>query len=150
MIKRGFTVIEMLVVIAILVVLAGVSIAFLLPQKQTATVDRDAQNALTYLQRARNQSLSSVDNSSFGVNFASTSAAFFKGTSYGAAGVQSSFTYAPSVYATVALTGGATQVYFNRLSGEPSVTGTITFRSSLNASTTKVIYIRATGLSEIQ
>lgn len=141
--QKGFTVIEILVVIGILLILLGITLGALSSQKNSATAERDAQNVLTYLEKARNQTLSSIDNSSYGVIFTSTSTRLFKGTSYSAPNLLSTYEYTSGVTSTIALSGGATQLYFNRLSGEPSATGTITFQS-------ETIIIRATGLAEIQ
>ena len=149
--KKGFTLIETLVVIAILTVLFGVVLKAFYTQSRTASAERDAQSVLTLLQRARNQSLASIDNSSFGVRFTASSSSFFKGTSYSAAATQEISSMGAGIVLTTALTGGVTQLYFNRLSGEPSATGTITITpSALGTTSAKVIIIRGTGLAEIQ
>jgi prepilin-type N-terminal cleavage/methylation domain-containing protein len=147
--KKGFTAMEILVVLAIFLLLVSVSLTAFYGRKQVANIDRDAENVLTYLQKARNQTVSSVDNSSFGVRFSSSTAVLFKGTSYTASSTQSTFSYGSGVVVSVSLAGGATQLYFQRLTGEPSATGTITFTSN-TSTTSKSIIIRATGLAEIQ
>ncbi len=143
--------IETLVVIAILVVLFGVTIKAFYDQSRSASAERDVQNVLTQLQKARNQSLASIDNSSFGVRFTASSSSFFKGISYSATGTQEVASMGSGIVLTTALTGGVTQLYFSRLSGEPSATGTITITpSALGTTSAKVIIIRGTGLAEIQ
>ncbi len=146
--NKGFTVIEVLVSLSILVILFGISLGVFYAQRKAANIENDAQNVLTQLQKARNQTLSSVNNSSFGVRFTASSSALFEGTTYSQAGTLFTFPFSSNV--TTSLTGGVTQVYFERLTGEPSATGTITFQSNAGTTTPQTIIIRATGLAEIQ
>lgn len=149
--KKGFTLMEILIVMGTIILLVGISIKVFYNQKSSATVDRDTDNTLNYLQKARNQSLSSVNNTTFGVRITSTSTSLFEGTSYSVSSARESFSFGAGTTVTTSLSGNATQLYFNRLTGEPTATGTITFLSTGGGSTqTEVIIIRATGLAEIQ
>lgn len=148
---KGFTLVETLIAIGILVLLGGLTSAAFYNKFRTVTVDKDVQNVLAYLDKARNQSLSSVNSSSFGVKFSSSTVYFFKGTTSNSSTNQASRPLSSGVtISPLALTGGVTEVYFNRLTGEPSATGTITFSSANGSSFNKTIVIRSTGLAEVQ
>lgn len=51
----------------------------------------------------------------------------------------------PATISAITLTGGASDLYFNRLSGAPSASGTIALSISGDASLAKTITISATG-----
>ncbi len=148
--NKGFTLIEVLVSIAIIFILAGISTSVFYQKYRTVTVDKDVTNVISYLDKARNQTIDAVDASSFGISFSSTTVNLFEGTVSNSSTIKTTYTISPDVTMTYALTGGASQVYFNRLTGEPSVVGTITLTSKVNNSYTTTIVIRATGLAEVQ
>jgi len=114
--KKGITLVEIMVVIAVL----GVLFSVVLP---------------------------SVNSSSYGVHLESDKVIIFKGTAFssGDADNETIDIIAPANISNVTLAGvsGSTgNVYFNRLSGGPNKTGTITI-STTNFS--KIITISATG-----
>lgn len=149
--KKGFTLIEILISIAILLLLAGLTIGAFYTKFRTVTVDKDVENVIAYLDKARNQSLASVESSSYGVALQTNSALFFKGTSETpSSNILTRHFFSANVTASSSLSGGAVRVYFTRLTGEPSATGTIIFMSTNGSQYNKTIVIRSTGLAEVQ
>ncbi len=149
---RAFTLMEILVVVGLMMLISGISIAVLSSLLSKQRVEKDAESAYSYLQSARNQTLVGEAGSQYGVAFATTTITLFKGTSYtqGDPNVVTFTFLNNSVFQNVRLTGGATQVYFNKLSGKPSATGTIEVVSKNDPALKEVIIIHASGLTEVQ
>ncbi|MFM2383456.1 MAG: hypothetical protein RIQ72_28 [Candidatus Parcubacteria bacterium] len=150
--KHGFTLIEVIISISIMTILLGISMTVFRALTDQQSLDRDVETAISYLLRARNQTITGENNSTYGVYFASTSVTLFEGTSY-AAGSSTNLVFNfnnRSYMYSIALAGGANQVYFKKISGAPHATGTITYRSSGMTNKQKLIRIYASGLVEVQ
>lgn len=149
--KKGITTFELLIVFAIL----GVILAITIPQfskiRELQVVKSAVQEVLSSVDRARSDSLSSLDSSEYGVHLESDKIIIFKGIvfSEGAADNEIISITSPATISNVTLGGvsaSSGDFYFNRLSGSPSATGTITI-SSPNYS--KIITILATGVASV-
>jgi prepilin-type N-terminal cleavage/methylation domain-containing protein len=150
--KHGFTLIEVIISISIITILLGISMTVFRALTDQQSLDRDVETAISYLLRARNQTITGENNNTYGVYFASTSVTLFEGTSY-AAGSSTNlvFNFNNRTYRySIALTGGANHVYFKKISGAPHATGTVTYRSSGMTNKQKLIQIYASGLVEVQ
>lgn len=143
-IAGGATAIEILVVIAVL----GIIFSIALPQfskiRENQALKTAIGDVLSSLNKARSQTLASVDSSSYGVHFESDKVIIFKGTVFSdVAGDNETINIiSPVTISDIALTGGGADLYFNRLSGAPSATGSVVVSS---ANFTKTIAISATG-----
>lgn len=148
--SKGITLIEVMTTIAILAVISGISVSFFSKLSNAESLDKDVSNILSQLEKAKTQAINSIDNSEYGVKFTSTSVTLFTGKVYSES-ASTNFTYnlsSKNEIATVSLSGGAMDLYFNRLTGKPSHTGTITVREKSGESE-KVISIYASGLSDV-
>lgn len=147
-VQAGFTFVELLVVMAILAVLSAVIFSALnnySSRQSLAGMRDDVRNGLI---EAREKSMASIDDSVHGVAIGTTSINFFSGSSYVAgAPASSTIDYTTNLFATSSLSGGNTQVVFNKLTGSASATGTIVlFDAAENTYATVTVY--ATGLIE--
>ncbi len=90
------------------------------------------------------KALSSVSSSEYGVHFESGKIVIFKGTAYSSSDSNNEDVPVSSgaSISSINLTGGAVDLYFDRLSGAPNKTGNITISIS---SISKIITISATG-----
>ena len=149
--KRGMTIVELLVVIAVL----GIIFSIVLPQfsktREMQTQKSAVGDVLSVLERARTQTLASVDSSEYGVRFQSDRVIIFKGKIFSVDDVnnQTINITAPANISNVTLggiSGDSGDMYFNRLSGMPSKTGTVTVSTT---SYSKIITISATGASSV-
>ncbi|KKT01029.1 MAG: hypothetical protein UV76_C0003G0005 [Candidatus Nomurabacteria bacterium GW2011_GWA2_43_15] len=149
--KRGMTIVELLVVIAVL----GIIFSIVLPQfsktREMQTQKSAVGDVLSVLERARSQTLASVDSSEYGVRFQSDRVIIFKGKIFSVDDVnnQTINITAPANISNVTLggiSGDSGDMYFNRLSGMPSKTGTVTVSTT---SYSKIITISATGASSV-
>lgn len=149
---KAFTLMEVLVTIGLMTVITGISMTVFVTLLQKQRVEKDAESAYSYLQRARNQTIAGEEGSQYGVAFGSTTITLFRGTTYieGDSNVIVFTLLNDTVFQNVSLTGGVSQIYFQKLSGKPSATGTIEVVSRTDATKKEVIIIHASGLTEVQ
>jgi prepilin-type N-terminal cleavage/methylation domain-containing protein len=148
---RAFTLIEVLVVIAIVLILLAVSIEGFRTFAVGAGGDASARRVLKTLEEAHARTLSSDGDTQYGVHFETDSATLFVGSAYvsGAGGNEVSTLHRAEISA-VSLTGGVDDVVFSRIRGIPSATGTVTITQTGDASIERTIYIYETGLSDME
>ncbi len=149
---RGFTMIEMLVVIALSVFVIGLTASAFVGLSNNQSLDKDVGSVTSVIQKARANSLNAKNGSEHGVKFATSSITLFEGTVYNSSAT-SNVVYNISskvVMSQIQLTGGASSLYFQQINGKPSATGTIMYRLNADASSTKSILIYGSGLIEMQ
>lgn len=144
---KSFSVIEILIVFAIMAILAG--IAFTSPSlfSHTFNLEGAAQNGFSLLLEARAKTLSSYEASSYGVHFEQTKITLFKGLAFVSGDPDNKEYLLPQdvEISTIALNGGGQDVIFKRLTGQTDQYGSITFRLVSNPSTMRIITIQMTG-----
>jgi prepilin-type N-terminal cleavage/methylation domain-containing protein len=146
-VNKGVSVMELLVVIAILGVLLAVVLPEFSKSRERATLDSAVGNILAGISQARGKTLASVDSSSYGMHFSADEVIIFKGENFFPGDPENdpiSITQ-PAAVSDVTLdgeSGASGEFYFNRLSGSPSVWGTVTVSTP---SYIKTITITATG-----
>ena len=144
---RGMTVIELLVVVVVIGILLLITLPQFFKIRERQMVKNAVAEILSSLGKARSQTLSSLNSSEYGVRFESNQVIIFKGKTFssGAPDNEVANITSPASITSVTLSGvsgGSGDMYFNRLSGVPSKTGTITISASSNS---KIITISATG-----
>ena len=146
----GFTLIEVLVVIAISTILTAVSIAGLREFSNKSGHKTAAHTVLGALEEAHARTLSSEGDIAYGVHFETNMVVVFEGTSYTAGDPDNDEHPLPSRTSITNISiGGGSEIYFERLSGDASPSGTITVALTSNPATSKTITIYSSGLSEI-
>ena len=149
--KRGISLIEMLVVVAIIVVLLIVVIPQFSSIKKVQLLNNAAQDIASALNKAKSQTLSSLNGYSYGVRFGTQEIKIFRGTTYVSDPVNNqTINIDPPLYLTYSLIGNgcSTDLYFNRLTGMPSCYGSATVRLT-GESQTKIISISGLGAINI-
>jgi prepilin-type N-terminal cleavage/methylation domain-containing protein len=149
MFKNGFTLIELVIVLAIIAILSAIVVTGFSSFRNAQAFDRDVEMIVSFLNEARTQTLSSKNASAYGVHFASTAATLFTAPTYtsGAEGNKEYVFLGHDTMLTLSLTGGANEIVFERLTGETDQNGTIVV-SSAASGRTKTITIHETGLVE--
>lgn len=149
--EKGLTVIELLIIVAVL----GVIILIVLPQfsktRENQVLKSGVGDTLSSIDKARGETLSSLNSSEYGVHFQSDKVIIFKGKvfSAGAGDNETINIITPASISDVTLggvSGTSGDIYFNRLSGSPSITGTVTISTT---SYSKIITISATGVASV-
>jgi hypothetical protein len=116
---------------------------------KTRVLEKDAVITLSYIEKARNQTISAAYGNTYGMKFASTTVTIFPGTTY-TSGNASNTVYslgAQTNISSINLSNATTTFYFQKITGKPTATGTIMFTNSGN---TKSIIINSAGLAEVQ
>lgn len=140
---------ELLIILAALGILIVVVIPQFSKMRENQVLKSAVGDVLSSLNKARSQTLASLNSSQYGVHFQSDKVIIFTGTVFNANNVSNETIniVTPATISNVALGAGSPDsgdIYFSRLSGSPSATGTITI-STTNYN--KIITISATGIA---
>jgi hypothetical protein len=131
-------------------ILGSVSISVFSGLANSISLDKDTSNIASYIDKARTMSINSVNSLEHGVLFATKKVTVFKTTIYSVANTEAFYDVSgKSNITAISLTGGATSLFFNKLTGAASKTGTITVTST-DGTKTKTITIYGTGIVDIQ
>jgi prepilin-type N-terminal cleavage/methylation domain-containing protein len=139
--QRGFTLIEMLLSVAIIAMLAGVSGPVYNSFVTRNDLDITGQQIVQSLRRAQTYARSMSDDSAWSVEIETSAATLFKGTNFG--GRDATLDEAVTIPASITRSG-LTEVQFAKFTGLPNTTGTITLTSNTNE--TRTITINAKGM----
>lgn len=148
--KKGIGFLEVIIVIAILGIITAIAVPQFAGIKKTQSLKNAGEDIISTLYKAKTQTLASLDSSEYGVYFEANQIILFKGKVYvpndpNNKGVAIT---SPVTISDISLGGGA-ELYFNKLTGAPNHTGTITISLADDASTNKVITISATGTASL-
>ena len=120
--QSGFTIIEILMVITIISIMAGIAVYMSGDFFRSNSFNSDVNVLGVYLQRARSQAISNIDQSPHGVKIIGKDYVIFEGVDYNSRTSEdpsikgnSNFTYTPA----------DTEVVFDQLSGNSSFSGNI-------------------------
>lgn len=146
---KGFTLIEILLALAIVALLAAVGINSFSNFNAQEALQIETDKIVSLLARARSQTLSAKDGRAYGVHFEERTAALFRGGSYHAsdAGTVTQTLHSAVQISSIALSGGGSEVVFQKLTGATAQSGTVTLALVRNPGMTQVITIAATGIA---
>ncbi len=150
--KKGFTLIEIIVAIFIISALVGISFSSLNNLNNSSALDTETNTILSMVERARARTLSSENDIEYGIHFASTTAVLFVGKTYtvGSSTNETETINSKVKVNSINFSSGVKDIYFYRLSGKPSATGTVVFSLASNSFSTKTLTVYATGISDIK
>ncbi len=141
--NNGFTLIELLVVIALIIVISSIGMLLSLDFYRTYAFKSESDIIISMLQKARNQSLSNINQKPHGIHFETGKYVLYQGSSYNAADTNNLVvTSAPTVSATAT----PTNILFDQLTGSATA-GSITLTSN---GATKIINVNAEGRIDVQ
>lgn len=147
---KGFLLIEIIIVIAIIAIIVSISLPSLNAFRNRQALVNTTEDIVSLLNTARIQTLSSLNGNFYGVHFTSTTATLFSGGTYDSGDITNkvinfdSFVILPA--ANISLNGAGVDVNFNRLTGDTSQYGTITLQLTSDSATQKVITVNKTGV----
>lgn len=130
--KRGFTIIELMLVIILVGVSVGLAISYYRTSQIRADINSQAANIVHYLRLSQSSAVAGLGNSDYGIHFENSSYATFRGSSYNPA---SDTNFEIEIPATmmlnnILLNGGGSDIIFTRPNGETSTYGTIKLTSA--------------------
>ena len=152
--KKGFTMLELLIVIGITATLSVVSVGFYINQQKAKLLELTAQEIASYLKYTQQKSVSQEQGLQWGIHFENPSSgsdfyALYTGTTYSSP-IETKYLPAGIIFTTPA-TGNSANISFNKLTGT-NYSGTsqsLVIQSTSNSATT-TISVFSQGLITIQ
>jgi prepilin-type N-terminal cleavage/methylation domain-containing protein len=139
--ERGFTLLEVLLSVAILTMITGISLPILASLNNRNDLDVVTQNVAMQLRRAQSYARAVKQDSQWGVRVQAGSATLFKGSSY--ASRDSGYDEEVTVPAAI-VPSGLSEVVFTKLTAAPSASGTITL--TLQPNDIRTVTLNAKGM----
>lgn len=147
--NKGITLIEVLIIIAIITIILSIVNISLTSFHNEQVLKNTTIDMVSLINKAKQNTLSSLDSTNYGVHFDTDKAVLFTGATYssGASTNQISlFDSKVRIPSSGGLNiGGGSNVVFERLTGD-TIGGTITLQLTSDASKQKIITISKTGL----
>jgi prepilin-type N-terminal cleavage/methylation domain-containing protein len=143
--QKGITVVEILIVIAILGIIAVVVLPQFSKMRDGQVFNNSINTIVESLTKAKSETLASVDGYNYGVQFENNRVIIFRGDTFNSQDANNriySLT-SPASITNISLSGGGSNLYFNKFSGLPSRSGSITLTLG---SMVKVININSLGI----
>jgi len=150
--QKGFTLLEILIVIAIMGTVFALSAQPLLSFYHRIVLQGTVENVLAMLDEARKSTLSSYYSSQYGVHFETSKAVLFRGATYSALDLNNDeyMLSDNTEISTISLTGGGSDVVFDRITGETSQDGFIEIELVNSTLASSTITIHLSGLVEVE
>lgn len=145
--QTGFTLIEIIIVIAVMAILLGASIYSLRPFQTQTALDAQAQEIISALRLAQSRTLASENATSSGVYFETNRFIVFKGALFNPTAQNNEIhNIDPKLRASqISLNNSSTSIVFMRLDGATENYGFIKIETAADAARNKTIFIDAAG-----
>lgn len=152
--ERGFTLIEMMTVLAVMIILSIVAVVNLAQRRSKSDLDNATRQIVATLREAESRSVSQQSSTIWGVRLSNTTAtaAFYAlfANSYAPSTTVGYYRLPPSVqYMTSSIAQGSSlDITFAQISGSPSTSTSITLKIAAGGPglTTSTITVNASGL----
>lgn len=131
----GFTLLELLIVIAVLIVIGVLSVNYLTSYQKDLNLDKDSNQIVNYSEQARNKSLAKEDNRAWGIHFENPAVGndffelYFTDTNYSGGTVSEKIYLSSGVIFSDPTTGNSTDIQFSKLSASVTTTTSVTIVS---------------------
>lgn len=150
---KGFTLIEILVVIAVIFILSGIVFSSYSSFRIQTEVNSSAQEVLNFLRLAQSKTVASESADNYGVHFEQTKIVLFKGTVYNALDPNNKtydFSEVEIIPGEIILNGGGNEVIFGRITGQTTNYGTVKIQSKKDNSKFLFVKIESSGEASIK
>jgi prepilin-type N-terminal cleavage/methylation domain-containing protein len=147
---KGFTLIELIVVIAIAVLLGGLALPALRVAQKNSDLESVAESLMSVLRLAQNRTLASEEASQYGVFFDMTTSpdqyTLFKGTTFATRDVaEDELHIFPQSVEISAATMPGNEIVFTRVTGSVANTGVVTLRLVADPAKEGSVYVSGSG-----
>jgi prepilin-type N-terminal cleavage/methylation domain-containing protein len=148
--RRGFTLIELLTVIAIFGIVMSITLVAFVSYRHNQALELATHSILSALAEARSMTLSSINAKRYGIHIETNSITLFQGSEYSASDPSNVVNPLDSAAEISAfLSGGGSDVVFERLTGNANTSGTILITSVSDPSKSAMITLYSTGVAEV-
>lgn len=144
--KKGFTVIELIVSIAIIAILAGIVLVSMNKYRQKEILKANTSTVVAVLREAQAKTLVAEGDSTYGVHFDDNQAVIFVGDTYNDSSGSNEIFYLSNLVGLATTSLGATDVVFSRLTGESSIAGAVNIYWLADPSASTTVNIHQTGI----
>jgi prepilin-type N-terminal cleavage/methylation domain-containing protein len=144
--KRGFTLIELMIVLLIGLLIGAIVVSVFYDLLKDQSLKKDFASVVALTERARSMAMNSKNNSAFGTHFASSSISLFSGITYATSSVLEKYDLNSRVEISSVSLGGVSDLWFAKITGYSSASGTVSLSLKNNATSTKTITIFSTGI----
>ena len=146
----GFTLIEILISSFILFSVATISIVYLSGYQRTVAINADAEKIAVYLRQAQNRAMSGESGVTWGVHFVNPQSgddyyALFQGSVYISTSSVETIYLSKQIEFTVPSASSTQDVVFQKITGWPTATTSITIVSKVNSNSTSTISVNSVG-----
>lgn len=125
--QKGFTFIEVLVAIAVIFILTGITVNSVGKAKEKKQIEAIADEIVSRLDQAHGNSVAGKNGSNYGVKFNSGSYVYFPGTTYISTNSNNEQTNIdPSFVLSNTIPGSDDYIVFSRITGDVGYTATVT------------------------
>lgn len=147
----GFTLIEIVIVVGIMAVLAAVVLFGINNWKNKAFIETEAKSIVALMREAQNLTLSSFEDTNYGIHFASSTVTRFKGETYNELDSDNEVLELDGniIVENIDFVNGGVDLFFERLTGEASNYGTTTIGVGNESGVTRQIIINQSGIVKI-
>ena len=149
--RQGFTLIEIIIAISIMVLLISVSIVSYRYFEKSTELEKTTQKIISILKLAQAKTIASDEASQYGVHFESNKFILFKGSEYQLGSENNKIYNIPNrleIY-NINLSGEGSDIIFQRINGGTEQNGNIGLRIISNPSELKTINIKSSGVIEL-
>lgn len=148
--NKGISLIELLVVVVIISIMVAIIIPSLSTFRNQQALKNTTEDVISLINKARQDTLSSLNSTNYGVHFESTRAVYFSGPTFtepNSNNKERKFNSLVKIPTSggINLNGGGSNIIFTRLTGDTSNYGTIVIQLSSNVAQNKIITINKTG-----
>lgn len=149
--ESGFTLIEIVIAIGVLLIIGTTVFVGFSKATENADLKTAAFKVVDALQFARTRTIASLASSQYGVHFEQTQYVLFRGATYNASDPDN-IVYPLSSrteITAITLTGGGSDVVFDRITGKTMHNGSVTVRLIADPSQLKIVEISTAGRADI-
>jgi prepilin-type N-terminal cleavage/methylation domain-containing protein len=149
--QKGFTLVELIISIALIAIIAGISFSNLGGHQKKLEVDLEAEKIVAYLRETRNRAIAGQDNSSWGIHFVNVSNGddyynLFKGLTFSTSAIVETRFLSKKIQFLIPAINENVDVVFLKSSGELSSSEKIIIlQSIINPEITSTIEINKLG-----
>ena len=149
---KGFGLVEMLVVVAVIAILAVLSYQTFFDTNRMQALEKDRDIVLSALERARSLTLSSSGDRQYGVHIENNRVILFPGNNYDVSDPENAVESLNALVtiASSSIKGGGNDIVFERLTGKTLQSGTIGVSLIADPSREYIIVVHDTGLVETE
>ena len=146
--NKGISALEILFVIGIMSILFIIAIGIFSNIKDKEVLKVETERAIAILDKAKSQTSSALNSFVYGVHFESDKMTLFEGSTYSVSNPNNKISILGDdvVISNISITGGGSDIIFNKITNDTDTDGVITFSFVKDLNKTKILTILSTGV----